>query len=149
MDILLLSDIKEFYPVTDSLSQQKINDWTNFVKNTTFLEMFGLAISNKIFAGTIEDSANDNFVGFRKFTALCVTGLLLEDSFIHTNAGLKMVGQFRSWTEPKMQDKNNPLMKINNTIENQFIEAKKVLAIIDEKPLNKYAGYSAFKIEKI
>ena len=49
IDLILISELKEFYPVTDSLSQDKIDTQMGFVKNNTFLQMFGLSISNKIF----------------------------------------------------------------------------------------------------
>lgn len=146
-DISLL-EVQEFYPLTDSLSQAKINLIAKSVKNNTFLQMFGLSISNKIFDETIADSKNNNFIGFRKFIALCIVSQLVEDSFVHTNAGLKMINQ-QNWNSPKVNEKTNPLNKINATIENQFIEAKKVLILLGEISENKYKSYGTIKIEKI
>jgi len=148
INTILLSELKEFYPVTDSLSQDKINTQMNFVKNTTFLEMFGLSISKEIFAGTIPNSDSADFIGFRKFVALCIVGLMLEDTFTHTNAGLKIINQ-QNWNSPKVTEKNNTLSKINSTIENQFQEAKKILLSLEKISNNKYSGFSAFKITKI
>jgi hypothetical protein len=149
IDTILLSELKEFYPVTDSLSQDKINTQMNFVKNTTFLQMFGLAISKEIFAGTIPVTETADFLGFRKFAALCIVGLLLEDTYTHTNAGLKIINQ-QNWNSPKLSEKNiTTVYKINSTIENQFIEAKKILVSLGKIPDNKYSGYSAIKITKI
>lgn len=141
---ILISELKEFYTVTDSLSQDKINTQMGFVKNNTFLQMFGLAISTKIFEGTIADSASVDFIGFRKFVALCIVGQLVEDAWIHTNAGLKIVNQ-PGWTNSK----NTPLNKISNTIENQFVEAKKILIELGEIPNNKFRSSATFNIEKI
>lgn len=145
---ITVQELQEFYPVTDSLSQEKINTLTNFVKNNTFLAMFGLAITTKIFDGTIEDSASDDFIGFRKLTALCVVAQQVEEVFIHTNAGLKIIGQ-PQWSTPKVSEKNLTLLKINNTVENQFIEAKKILIAEGLKPDNKYTPYSSFKVTQV
>lgn len=145
---ITLAEIKKFYPVTDSLSQQKINDLANFVKFNTFVQMFGLSISTKIFEGTIEDSDSENFIGFRAFVALCIAGQLIEETYIHTNAGLKMIGG-TNWNSPKVSEKNNTLVKLGNTIENQFVEAKKILQADGFISANTYAGYSSFRIDKI
>lgn len=145
---ITVQDLQEFYPITDSLSQEKINALTNFVKNNTFLAMFGLSISKKIFDGTIPDSANDDFMGFKKLVALCIAAQQVEEVFIHTNAGLKIVGQ-PQWSTPKVSEKNLTLLKINATVENQFIEAKKILLSEGLKPENKYAPYSSFKVTRV
>lgn len=143
-----ISEIKEFYPVTDSLTQNRINELMSFVKMNTFLSMFGLEISTNIFAGIIVNSESASFVGFRKLVSLCIVGQLIEDTFTHTNAGLKIINQ-QNWQSPKVSEKNNTLMKINNAIENQFQEAKLILTTLGYIPENKYAGYSSFQIDKI
>ena len=148
IETILISELKEFYPITDSVSQGKIDTQMGFVKNVTFLQMFGLAISTKIFSGDIDDSASADFIGFRKFVALCIVGNLIEDSFVHTNAGLKIVSQ-NGWQSPKTNEKSNPLNKISNTIENQFVEAKKILMLLEEIPKNKYVGYGTFEVKII
>lgn len=145
---IALAEIQEYYPVTASLSQAKIDENMKHVKNITFMQMFGVAISDKIFAGTIADSANENFIGFKKFVALCIAGNLVEETYVHTNAGLKAINQ-PNWSSPTAMAKNTTLMKINNAIEAQFVEAKKVLALLAETPANKYEGYSSFQIDKI
>lgn len=148
IDTILVSEIQKFYPVTDSLSQKKIDESMNFIKNVTFLQMFGFEISTKIFAGTIADSANANFMGFRAFVAMCIAGQFCEETFIHTNAGLKAINQ-PNWSSPTAAAKNTTLMKLNNAIEVQFIEAKKVLNTLAETPANAYEAYSSFQIDKI
>lgn len=148
MPTITLADIKTFYPVTDSLSQQKIDDLTNFIKFNTFIQMFGLANTNEIFSQAIPDSVTLDFIGFKKFVSLCIVGQLIEDTFVHTNAGLKIVGQ-PQWSSPRVSEKNNTLVKINNTIENQFIEAKKILTTLGKIPANTYAGYSSFRVDKV
>ena len=145
---LTIAEIKEYYPVTDSLTQAKINDLTKFVKNNIFIQMFGLAISKEIFDLTILDSASVNFIGFRKFLSLCVANELIKNSYIHTNAGLKIVNQ-QNWQTPTMQQKVAPLNDLSATIENQFLEAKKILVILGKISNNEYQSYGSFKIIKI
>lgn len=141
-------ELQEFYPVTESLAQKKINDVMNNVKNVMFLEMFGFSISKKIFSGDIDDSANDDFMGFRKFVALCIAANFCEETYIHTNAGLKAINQ-PNWSSPTAATKNTTLIKLNNAIEAQFLEAKKVLNTLDEKPANTYEPYSSFIITRV
>lgn len=145
---ILITEIKEFYPVTDSLSQAKIDSTMNNVKNVMFLQMFGFSISGKIFSGAIADSANVNFIGFRKFVSLCIAANFCEETYVHTNAGLKAINQ-PNWTSPTAMAKNTTLIKLNNAIEAQFIEAKKVLNTLSETPANDYEAYSSFEIYKI
>lgn len=145
---ILLSELKDFYPVTDSISQDKINAQMMFVKNNTFIQMFGLKIASKIFNEIIPNSENENFVGFRKFIALCIVNQLIEDAFTHTNVGLKIVN-LPNWQTPKTSEKTNTLNKITNTIENQFVEAKKILIDLGEIPNNNFRGYGTFNVVRI
>lgn len=148
IETITVAELQEFYPVTDSLSQAKIDANMNQVKNLTFLEMFGNAISVKIFSGAIANSENDDFIGFRKFTALCIAAQMCEETYIHTNAGLKAINQ-PNWTSPTPSAKSTTLIKINNAVEAQFLEAKKVLDLLSEVPKNDYEGYSSIQIERI
>lgn len=145
---ITVAEIQEFYPVTDSLSQHKIDEVANQVKNLTFLEMFGADLSKRIFDGSIADSATADFVGFRKFVCLCIAGNFCEETYIHTNAGLKSINQ-PNWGSPTAATKNTTLIKINNVIEAQFREAKKILRAIPEEPKNDYAPYSSFQIDRV
>lgn len=145
---ITLAEVKEFYPVTDSLNQAKIDDVMRHVKNVIFLEMFGFSITTKIFSGEIEDSADDAFMGFRNFTALNMAAYFANEVFTHTNAGLKAINQ-PNWSNPTKQEKNTSTMAINDAVTAQFIEAQKVLKLLDEKPANDYAPYSSFQIDKI
>ena len=148
IDTILVSEIKKFYPVTNSLAQAKIDEFMTYVQNITFMQMFGLSISTRIFSGEISDQASENFIGFRAFVAMCIAGQLCEETYVHTNAGLKAINQ-PNWSSPTAQTKNTTLIKLNNAIEVQFIEAKKILATASEKPANTYEPYSSFQIDKI
>lgn len=148
IDTIVLAEIKEFYPVTDSLSQAKIDDVMRHVKNVIFLEMFGFSLTAKIFSGGISDSAGDEFMGFRNFVALNIAAYFANEVYTHTNAGLKSISQ-PNWSNPTKQDKNTTIMAINDAVTAQFIEAQKVLNELDEKPANNYAPYSSFQIHKI
>jgi len=145
---LFINEIKEFYPVTDSLTQVKIDDLTNFVKNNIYVQMFGLAISNEIFNQIITDNATVNFIGFKKFTALCVANELIKNNYVHTNAGLKIVNQ-QNWQTPRLNEKVSVLNDLSATIENQFVEAKKILVLLNKITNNKFQSYGSFKITAI
>lgn len=145
---ITVAEIKKFYPVTNSLSQDKIDTFMAFVQNILFMQMFGADISTRVFDGTIADGASVDFIGFRAFVAMCIAGQLCEETYVHTNAGLKAINQ-PNWTSPTAQTKNTTLIKLNNAIEVQFIEAKKILQADSEKPTNAYDPYSSFQIDRI
>lgn len=145
---ITLAEIQEYYPVTDSLAQAKINMYMNYVKNITFLAMFGNFISAQIFDGTIEDSASNDFIGFRKFVAMCIADRIDEEVHTHTNAGLKTINQ-PNWSTPKTSEKTQDLMDLRNAVENQFFEAKKILKTLDQTPENDYQANSSFQIDRI
>jgi hypothetical protein len=145
---ITLAEIQEYYPVSESLSQLKIDAVMQHIKNVTFLEMFGFEISTKIFDGAIADSASAAFMGFRKFVAMCIARQQVEETYVHTTAGLKAINQ-PNWSSPTAATKNTTLMQLNNAVEAQFIEAKKVLKLLDKTPTNDYDPYSSFQIDKI
>jgi len=145
---ITVAEIKKFYPVTNSLTQDKIDTFMTFVQNIIFMQMFGADISTRIFAGTIADGTSVNFIGFRALASMCIAGQLCEETYVHTNAGLKAINQ-PNWSSPTAQAKNTTLIKLNNAIEVQFIEAKKILQTASEKPTNTYEPYSSFQIDKI
>ncbi len=62
-----IAELKEFYPVSQSLPTEKIEEFSTYVLNHLFLKMFGFEAANKIIAGTIPDSASGTFIGFKKF----------------------------------------------------------------------------------
>ena len=145
---ITITQIKQYYPVTDSLQQTKINDYTNFVKHNIFVAMFGLAISNEIFNGTIVNSKNVDFVGFTNLVAICVANELIKNLTVHTNAGLKIVNQ-PNWQALNVAQKQTKVNDLSGLIENQFLEAKKVLVTLGKITTNKFQNYGSFKIEKL
>ena len=148
IDTITVAEIKKFYPVTASLSQAKIDEFMAYVQNIAFLQMFGMSITTRIFSGAIADQGGNDFIGFRLFVAMCIAGQLCEETYIHTNAGLKAINQ-PNWSSPTAAAKNTTLIKLNNAIELQFLEAKKLLQAESETPANIYAPYSSFQIDKI
>jgi hypothetical protein len=145
---ILLAEVKKFYPVTDSLSQDKIDTVMNHVKNVIFLQMFGFDISNKIFTGDIVDSAATTFMGFRNFVALNIAAYFAGEVFTHTNAGLKAINQ-PNWATATKTDKSTTVMPLSDAVTAQFIEAQKVLQTLGDEPVNTFAPYSSFEIHRI
>jgi len=145
---ITLAEIKQYYPVTDSLSQDKINTVTNHVKNVIFLEMFGFSLSNKIFTGEVPNSEGDDFMGFRLFTALNIAAYFAGEVYTHTNAGLKAITQ-PNWSNPSKADKNTTVTPLSDAVTAQFLEAKKILDALSLTPKNEFTPYSSFQIDKI
>lgn len=145
---IVLAEVKEYYPVTDSLSQAKIDDAMRHVKNVIFLQMFGFSITAKIFSGDIVDSANDDFMGFRLFVALNIAAYFAGEVYTHTNAGVKAITQ-PNWQNPTKQERNSSVLPINDAVTAQFIEAQKILQAVDQEPINNYVPYSGIEIHRI
>jgi hypothetical protein len=78
INTITVAEIKKFYPVTNSLAQAKIDEFMTFVQNIIFLQMFGKDITTRIFSGEILDQADNNFIGFRDFVAMCIAGQLCD-----------------------------------------------------------------------
>lgn len=148
INTITLAEVKEFYPVTDSLLQAKIDTVMLHVKNVIFLQMFGYAITNKIFTGDIVDSAAEEFMGFRKFVALNIAAYFAGEVFTHTNAGLKAINQ-PNWQTATKLDKNTTVMPLSDAVTAQFIEAQKILQAVDEEPTNNYVPYSGIQIDML
>lgn len=143
---IVLPEVKEFYPVTDSLSQSKIDDVMRHVKNVIFLQMFGFAITEKIFSGDIADSAADEFMGFRKFVALNIAAYFAGEVFTHTNAGLKAINQ-SNWQTATKSDSSTTVMPLSDAVTAQFIQAQKILKASEQYPNNNYVPYSGIEID--
>jgi len=62
-----IPQLKEFYPVAESLGTDKITEFSNYVKSHLFVRMFGFEAASKILAGTIADSASASFIGFQNY----------------------------------------------------------------------------------
>lgn len=148
MITVFISDIKEFYPVTDSLTQTKIDDYTNFVKHNIFTAMFGLKVSTKIFSLEIQNNETENFVGFKKFTAICIANELIKNLTIHTNAGLKIVNQ-PNWQNLNVAQKQTKVNDLSGLVDQQFLEAKKILITFGFISDNNFKNYGSLKIEKL
>lgn len=145
---IVLAEVKEFYPVTDSLAQEKIDAVMLHVKNVIFLQMFGFSITAKIFSGDIADSAADEFMGFRKFVALNIAAYFAGEVFTHTNAGLKAINQ-PNWQTATKQASSTTVMPLSDAVSAQFIEAQKILQALDQEPVNNYVPYSGIEIHRI
>jgi len=115
INTITLAEVKEFYPVTDSLLLAKIDTVMLHVKNVIFLQMFGYAITVKIFSGDILDSAAEEFMGFRKFVALNIAAYFAGEVFTHTNAGLKAINQ-PNWQTATKLDKNTTVMPLSDAV---------------------------------
>jgi len=143
-----LAQIKEFYPSSTSLAEDKITEVANYVKNHVFLKMFGFEATTKIMAGTIADSASATFIGFQKFYALCVAYQQEKDPLMSTNFGSKIISR-PNVTDPTNNQKSITLIDIEGTISYHAREALKVIGSTDCKGVPTWGGYFSYKVSKI
>lgn len=143
-----LSELKEFYPTTGSLGEDKIAETANYVKNHVFLKMFGFEATTKIMAGTIADSASASFIGFKKLFALCVAYQQEKDPLMSTNFGSKIISR-PNVTDPTNNQKSITLIDIEGTISYHAREALKVIGSTDCKGVPTWGGYFSYKVSKI
>ena len=143
-----LVEIKEFYPTTGSLSEDKIAEVANYVKNHVFLKMFGFEATTKIMAGTIADSASASFIGFKKLYTLCVAYQQEKDPLMSTNFGSKIISR-PNVTDPSNNQKSITLIDIEGSISYHVREAYKVLSTTACQGVPTWGGYFSYKVSKI
>ena len=143
-----LAEIKEFYPSSTSLADDKITEVANFVQSHVFLKMFGFEATTKIMDGTIAESSSASFIGFQKFFALCVAYQQEKDPLMSTNFGSKIISR-PNVTDPTNSQKSITLIDIEGTISYHFREALKVIGTTDCKGVPTWGGYFSYKVSKI
>ena len=148
ISIPTLAQVKEFYPSSGSLSNDKIEEVANYVKNHVFLKMFGFEATTKIMAGTIADSGNLAFIGFQKLYALCVAYQQEKDPLLSTNFGSKIISR-PNVTDPSNNQKSITLTDIEGSIAYHVREAYIVLSSTDCKGVPTWGGYFSYKVSKI
>jgi hypothetical protein len=145
---ILITEVQEFYPVTSSMTAVEIQSHTDYVRTNIFVKKFSYKNAELIFDQTIPDSASDVFIGFRKLVCLCIAFRLIENTYKHTNSGLKTINH-PSWQSPKTSEKHQETNELNDVMQIHFVEADKVmvaLGYVDNKPYN---GNYGIKIDKI
>jgi len=143
-----LAQIKDFYPSSGSLSEDRLAEVANYVKNHVFLKMFGFEATTKIMAGTIPDSASASFIGFQKYFALCVAYQQEKDPLMSTNFGSKIISR-PNVTDPTNNQKSITLIDIEGSISYHFSEARKVIGSTDCQGVPTWGGYFSYKVRKI
>ena len=148
LTIPTIAQIKEFYPVSESLPTAKIEEFSNYVSNHMFVKMFGYETANKILNGDIANSESSTFIGFQKFYALCVAYQNIKDPFVSTNFGLKTVNR-SGVSDPTNNQKSIIIIEIENTISIHYAEALKVLSTNKCENIPAWSGYFSYKISRI
>jgi len=143
-----LQQLKEFYPVTGSLETSKIQELSDYVKNHTFLKMFGFEASTKITDGTIPDSADVNFIGFQKFYALCVAYQQERDPLMSTNFGSKIISR-ANVVDPTNNQKSITLGDLEGTISIHYKEALRILNTTTCSGVPTWGGYFSYKVSRL
>ena len=140
--------LKEFYPVSASLPEEKISESSDYVKNHLFLKMFGFEAANKVVEGSIPDSASAVFIGFQKFFALCVAYQTIKDPLVSTNFGAKIINRAGT-IDPSNNQKSIILIDIENTISIHYREALKVIGSTKCENVPTWGGYFSYKVSRL
>ncbi len=143
-----LAELKEFYSTSASLSEEKIKETSDYVKNHIFLKMFGFEAATKIVSGAIPDGASTTFIGFQKFFALCTAYQQEKDPLMSTNFGSKIISR-PNVTDPTNNQKSITLIDIEGTISIHLKEALKLTTVTCCQGVPSWGGYFSYKISKI
>jgi hypothetical protein len=143
-----IAQLKDFYPVSASMPTDKIEEFTNSVKNHLFVKMFGFEAANKIIDGSILDSASSIFIGFQKFFNLCVAYQTIKDPLVHTNFGLKSINR-GGVSDPTSAQKSGDIVDIETTISTHYREALKIIESTNCINVPTWGGYYSYKISRI
>ena len=148
LTIPTISQIKDFYPVSASLPNEKIEEFSTYVVNHMWVKMFGYEAANKIVDGTIPDSTSSTFLGFQKFYALCVAYQTIKDPLVSTNFGAKIVNR-TGVLNPSNNEKSIILIEVEGTISAHYAEALKVINSTNCGNVPTWSGYFSYSIDRL
>lgn len=143
-----LQELKDFYPVSASLPDEKREELAKYVGNHIFLKMFGFETAAKIVDGTIASGASAAFIGFQKFFALCCAYQEVKDPLVSTNFGAKIVTR-PGVENPTNQQKSITLIELENSISIHLEQAYKYLGDSNCEEQKKWSGYFSYKVSRL
>lgn len=144
-----IQQIKEFYPISGSITDERISETKDYVLNHTFLKMFGFSASTGIIDGSIANLDSPLFIGFEKFLALCIAYQLMKDPLTSTNFGGKIISR-QNVVDPANNQKSITLIEMENTISIHYRYAIRALNVSKcGIELPEWGGYFSYKVEKI
>ena len=141
-------ELRYFYPISKSITDEKREELFNYVTNILFLEMFGYATALQITNGTIPDSASVDFIGFQKFTALCCAYQEIRNPLVSTNFGSKIIDRSGS-INPSNEQKGISLMPLENAISLHYRNAIKIVLNNNCENVPNWGGYFSYKISRL
>lgn len=140
--------LREFYPVSTSLPEQKIEELFNYVCNILFVDMFGYSATKQIIDGDIPTDESADFIGFQKFVALCCAYQEVRDPLVSTNFGAKIIDRQGS-INPSNQQKGITLIPLEKAISTHYKIALRLLNTYSCKDLPEWGGYYSYKITRL
>jgi hypothetical protein len=142
------SELREFYPISASITDDKKKELFNYVTNILFVEMFGFEIANKIKNGSISEGSSDKFIGFQKFTALCCAYQEIKDPLVSTNFGAKIIDRQGS-INPSNNQKSITLISIEQAISSHYKIAYALVRDLGCSEVPNWGGYFSYKISRL
>lgn len=140
--------LREFYPVSQSLPDLKRQELFNYVCNHILIKMFGFEASQQIKDGVIPDSGGSNFIGFQKFINLLCAYQEIKDPLVSTNFGAKIIDRQGS-VNPSNQQKSIPLIDIEGTISAHYRIALGIVGKTDCKGVPSWGGYFSYTTSRL
>ena len=141
-------ELRAFYPVSSSITDEKREQLFDYVKNHILIKMFGFEAASGIAAGSIAGGTSATFIGFQKFAALLCAYQEIKDPLVSTNFGAKVMDRTGA-INPTNGQKSITLIDIENTIS---IHYKTALVLINEgkyQDVPNWGGYFSYKISRL
>lgn len=141
-------ELREFYPISTSITDLKREELFNYVKNILFVKMFGYQASVQIIQGNVPDGAGDTFIGFQKFTALCCAYQEVRDPLVSTNFGAKIIDR-TGVINPSNQQKSISVIPLEEAISTHYRIALGILRYSKCEGVPDWGGYFSYKIHRL
>jgi len=148
LSIPTTQELRAFYPVSSSITDEKRQQLFDYVKNHILIKMFGFEAASGIVAGSIAGAPSATFIGFQKFVALLCAYQEIKDPLVSTNFGAKIMDRTGA-INPTNGQKSITLIDIENTIS---IHYKTALVLINEgkyQDVPNWGGYFSYKISRL
>ena len=141
-------ELREFYPVSKSITDERRDDLFTSVENILFVKMFGYEAAKKISEGIVPNSDSESFIGFRKFSALCCAYQEVKDPFIATNFGLKVIDR-QGARNPTNNEKGITVIPLEEIIQIHYKIALKLVGTFNCQGVPNWGGYYSYTIKRL
>ena len=140
--------LREFYPVSKSITDAKRDELFNSITNVLFVKMFGYQAAAQIKDGTIANNDSVDFIGFQKFTALCCAYQEIKDPLVSTNFGSKIIDR-QGAINPTNNQKSITLIPLEEIISIHYKIALRLVGTFKCQGVPNWGGYFSYTISRL